>query len=113
MGSVHFVESVALDTPEEVFQAIGRRIRCAAIPHRDLAIQLRPLEQLRLAPTTELYLGLVHVKDGVSGSAARAAAAKRHRRHFGIASECGISRGRDPNLALDFIEVHAKTAAAL
>ena len=28
-------------------------------------------------------------------------------------SECGISRGRDPNLALDFIDVYAKTAAAL
>ncbi len=72
-----------------------------------------PFEQLQLAATTELYLGLVHVKDGVSGSAARAAAAKRHRRDFGIASECGISRGRDPNLALDFIDVYAKTAAAL
>jgi hypothetical protein len=72
-----------------------------------------PLEQLQLAAPTELYLGLVHVKDGVSGSMARAAAAKRHTRDFGIASECGISRGRDPNLALDFIDVYAKTAAAL
>jgi hypothetical protein len=72
-----------------------------------------PLEQLQLAAPTELYLGLVHVKDGVSGSTARAAAAKRHTRDFGIASECGISRGRDPNLALDFIDVYAKTAAAL
>ena len=72
-----------------------------------------PLEQLQLAASTELSLGLVHVKDGVSGSTARLAAAKRHTRDFGIASECGISRGRDPNLALDFIDVYAKTAAVL
>jgi hypothetical protein len=63
--------------------------------------------------STELYLGLVHVEDGVRGSIARVAAAKRHTRDFGVASECGISRGRDPNLALDFIEVYSKIAAAL
>lgn len=72
-----------------------------------------PLEQLQLATSTELYLGLVHVGDGVRGSIRRVAAAKRHTRDFGIASECGISRGRDPNLALDFIDVYAKTAATL
>jgi len=32
---------------------------------------------------------------------------------FGIGSECGISRGRDPNLALDFIKTYAGAAAAL
>lgn len=63
-----------------------------------------PFEQLQLAASTELYLGLVHVKDGVCGSM---------RRDFGIASECGISRGRDPHLAPDFIDVYAKMAATL
>jgi alpha-beta hydrolase superfamily lysophospholipase len=29
----------------------------------------------------------------------------------GVASECGISRGRDPNLALEFIKTYAAAAA--
>jgi hypothetical protein len=72
-----------------------------------------PLEKLQLGTATELYLGLVHAKDGVEGTIARIAAAKRHVINFGIASECGISRGRDPNLAMKFIETYAGAAATL
>jgi hypothetical protein len=71
-----------------------------------------PLEKLQLAPTTELYLGLVHAKDGVEGTSRRIAAARKHVGEFGIASECGISRGRDPNLALEFIRTYAAAAAS-
>ena len=56
---------------------------------------------------------MVHAKDGVEGTIARIAAAKRHVSNFGIASECGISRGRDPNLAMTFIETYAGAAATL
>jgi hypothetical protein len=73
----------------------------------------RPLERLRLAPSTELYLGLVHAKDGVEGTIKRIAAARKHISNFGIASECGISRGRDPNLALEFIKTYAGAAVAM
>ena len=31
-------------------------------------------------------------------------------RTFGVASECGISRGRDPDLALAFIKAYAAAA---
>jgi hypothetical protein len=70
-----------------------------------------PLENLRLAPSTELYLGLVHARDGVEGTRKRIEAARKHVERFGIASECGISRGRDPNLAREFIETYAGAAA--
>jgi hypothetical protein len=40
------------------------------------------------------------------------AAAGRHVAAFGVASECGISRGRDPDLALAFIKAYAAAAAA-
>jgi hypothetical protein len=72
-----------------------------------------PLQHLRLGPGTELYLGLVHAQDGVEGTKRRIAAAKKYVQNFGIASECGISRGRDANLALEFIKTYAGAAATL
>jgi hypothetical protein len=71
----------------------------------------RALKDLRLGPETELYLGLVHAADGVEGATKRIEAAKKYAPPFGIASECGISRGRDPNLAMKFIETYGAAAA--
>jgi methionine synthase II (cobalamin-independent) len=71
----------------------------------------RPLENLRVGSETELYLGLVHAQDGVEGARRRMEAAKRWVPRFGIASECGISRGRDPNLAAKFIATYGAAAA--
>jgi hypothetical protein len=74
-----------------------------------------PLDALQLAPATELYLGLVHATDGVEGTMRRIALARKHVAQFGIASECGIARGRDPqaNYALDYIKTYGGAAAAM
>src|SRR5262249_57686731 len=48
-----------------------------------------PLGELQLQPDTELYLGLVHRED-MTGNAARLAAARRHARVDGIATESGL-----------------------
>ena len=67
-----------------------------------------PLAGLKLRPATELYLGLVHRHD-MAGTAARLAAARRHVRVDGVATECGTARGdsaRFPELLAD----HEKTA---
>jgi hypothetical protein len=69
-----------------------------------------PLSDLDLAPDTELYLGLVHAQDGVNGTRRRMEVARRHVADFGIASECGISRGRDADLARRFIATYAGSA---
>src|SRR5215471_20308426 len=53
-----------------------------------------PLDNLRLHPETELYLGLVHYDDA-QGDAARLTTARRHTRVDGVATECGMARG-DP-----------------
>ena len=71
-----------------------------------------PLARLQLHAETELFLGLVHVQDGVAGTRRRMAVASTYVSEFGIASECGISRGRDPRLAERFLEVYAGAAAA-
>jgi len=70
-----------------------------------------PMMNLALGSGTELYLGLVHAQDGVEGTKKRIAVAQKFVGHFGIASECGISRGRDPDLALKFIRTYAGAAA--
>lgn len=72
-----------------------------------------PLENLRLPPETELYFGLVHARDGMEGTRMRIEVAKKCVADFGIVSECGISRGRDPNTALEFIRTYAAAAAAV
>ena len=71
----------------------------------------QPLTQLELPPETELYLGLVHAADGVVGTRKRMVAASKYAQDFGIASECGISRGREPSVALEFLRVYAAAAA--
>jgi len=67
-----------------------------------------PLAGLKLRPETELYLGLVH-RDDMAGNAARLAAARRHVRVDGVATECGMARG-DPAGIPELLTAHAKTA---
>lgn len=67
-----------------------------------------PLAALKLRPETELYLGLVHRQDA-AGNAARLAAARRHARVDGVATECGMARG-DPAKFSELLAAHAKTA---
>ena len=65
-----------------------------------------PLEKLKLRPDTELYLGLIHHNDA-AGDAARLAAARRHARVDGIATECGMARG-DPARLPALLAAHAR-----
>ena len=69
-----------------------------------------PLDNLRLRPETELYLGLVHYDDP-EGDAARIAAARRHARVDGIATECGMARG-DPARLPALLAGHVRAAQA-
>jgi hypothetical protein len=68
-----------------------------------------PLSDLRLNPETELYLGLVHLSDGVAGTRQRIAAAAKVIPDFGIATECGMGR-RDPKTMSELLRVHADIA---
>lgn len=67
-----------------------------------------PLARLKLRPETELYLGLVH-RDDMIGNAARLAAARRHVRVDGVATECGMARG-DPMHFAGLLAAHVQTA---
>jgi SAM-dependent methyltransferase len=55
-----------------------------------------PLASLRLHPETELYLGVLHLDDGIDGARDRIATARRFVRSFGVATDCGWGRGGSP-----------------
>jgi hypothetical protein len=67
-----------------------------------------PLANLVLHSETQLYLGLIHHHDA-TGDATRLAAARRHARVDGIATECGLARG-DPARLPALLNAHATLA---
>lgn len=68
-----------------------------------------PLKDLKLQPATRLYIGLIHLTDGVEGTLARLDTARRFASDFGIATECGFGR-RDPDTIIDLLKVHDAVA---
>ena len=70
-----------------------------------------PLTRLELKPDTELCLGLVHYTDGVEGTTARLATARKFVRDFSVATECGFGR-RDPLTLPELLRIHAAIAEA-
>jgi hypothetical protein len=80
--------------------------------NRDDDAYFAPLEHLAVPERCELYLGLLHLDDGVEGALRRIRTAQRHRAHFGIACECGL--GRRPTESIPaWLALHAKVANAL
>ena len=67
----------------------------------------KPFDNLSLAPGTEVFLGVVHAKDGVPGLRKRVDAARKHLSEFGIATECGIARARTPRVVHEILEICA------
>ena len=76
------------------------------ITRRDSAY-FEPLRQLNLPPESEVYLGLVHLMDGVVGTRERIAMAEQHLPDFGIAAECGLGRAKTPEMVAELLAIHA------
>jgi len=70
----------------------------------DVEAYFVPLRDLKLRPESELYLGLVHLTDGVEGARRRIEAAANVAEIFGVATECGWGR-RPANTIPQLIEV--------
>ena len=114
----HFVEpqdaAKMVELANLVFGSVERALAYIHMPvpiGRSDDAYFAPMKNLRLPPGTELYLGLVHAQDGVEGTVKRMATAKKHAPPFGIASECGISRARKPEVVEEFFRVYAGAAA--
>ncbi len=114
----HFIEPQDAGKMVELANALTRRLsRPIAYFHmpvpagRSDAEYFRPLAGLALGPGTELYLGCVHVADGVEGTRRRIAAARAFVADFGIATECGMGRCKTPEVVTRLLEIHAGAAA--
>ena len=70
------------------------------------------LQHLHLQPETELYLGLVHMTDGVDGTRPRIATAQRVIADFGVATECGFGR-RPPETIPGLLLIHREVAGPI
>jgi hypothetical protein len=93
----HFVEptdaGLLVEFANEIVARATRPVQFIHMPvpiERDDDAYFAPLDGLRLAPQTRLFLGLVHEEDGMAGAQRRVAAARAHVEDFGVGTECGL-----------------------
>src|SRR5215467_1010047 len=117
-GAKHFVEpkdaAAMVDFANALARAITHKLTYIHMPvpieRSDDAFH-RPFRDLRLKDGTALFLGVVHAKDGVDGTKARIAAARRYAPEFGIATECGMARARSEQVTRALLRIHAECCA--
>ncbi len=117
-GAKHFVEpkdaAKMVDFANALAKSIEHKLAYIHMPvpveRSDDAFH-RPWRDLKLGEGTELFLGLVHAKDGVEGAKARIAAARRYAPEFGIATECGMARSRSEETVRTLLKIHADVCA--
>jgi len=83
------------EVANRIVAAVRRPIQWLHLPvpiDRTDDAYFEPLRSLSLRPETELYVGLVHFRDGVEGTRSRVETACRHVSGFGVATECGMGR---------------------
>jgi hypothetical protein len=111
----HFIEPKDASAMVEFANALAQTIEHKlAYIHMPVPIERtddafhRPFSGLALPGGTELYLGVVHAKDGVEGAKARIDAASRYAPPFGIATECGMARARTQATVRTLLDIHAR-----
>ena len=119
LDHMHFTEpadtGVLVNVANGVIEALSREIQWLHLPvpiTRSDVAYFEPMRNLNLDAKTELYLGVVHMTDGVAGAQERIAAAKEVVPNFGIATECGFGR-RSPDSVSDLMNLHAQLAEPL
>jgi methionine synthase II (cobalamin-independent) len=120
-GGKHVVQpgdlGFSVEMANRLIAAINRPIGWIHMPvpiDRDDDAYFAPLKNLALKPGTELYLGLVHFRDGLEGAARRIAAARKFSPvDFGIAFECGLGRRPPDEPITKFLELHREIATGV
>jgi len=117
-GAKHFVEpkdaSAMVDFANALGKAINHKLAYVHMPvpidRRDDVFH-RPFRDLKLPEGTALFLGVVHAQDGIEGTRARIAVARRYAPDFGIATECGMARARSEQTVRSLLKIHADCCA--
>jgi hypothetical protein len=119
-GGIHQIEPIDTGAMVELANAIaargGRRLSYVHMPvpiARNDSAYFEPLRRLALGAHTEVYLGLVHLKDGVEGARQRVSAAREHLSDFGVAAECGLGRAKTSATVTDILALHAAVCDAV
>ena len=95
--------------------SLGRSLDWIHLPVQGDHVDVRFFEtlgQLQLRPETQLFLGVLHLEDGVAGAKARIVAAQRFVHDFGAATDCGWGRHRSQDVAA-LVELHRAVSAPL
>ena len=119
-GGKHFFDPVTARHLVDISNAIAREA-AQDIAYIHLPVPLSratpdffaPMREFKLAPETEIYLGLIHAADGLEGTKKRIALAHEYVPRFGIATECGFARARKADLVRTLLEIHAAAAEPL
>jgi hypothetical protein len=83
-------------------------------PEHDVA-DFAPLKRLKLHPETQLYLGVIHMDDGIEGAERRMAAAATAISDFGVGAFCGLAQPSRqeavrPHTVQEIFELHRAVA---
>lgn len=107
--------NVHVDWANALAERIKRQINYIHIPtvpdHNEKDFET--LKRLRLHPETKLFLGLIHLQDGIGGARHRIRAAAASRPDFGIAAFCGLNQPSrqeymHPHSVDEIFEIHRK-----
>ncbi len=111
-GHKHFKEPDDTAKLVEVANAVTaratRKIDWMHLPvpkERDDEGYFAPLRGLKLQTETELFLGLIHLSDGLPGAHRRIAAARSAVADFGVAAECGFGRRAEDTIP-ELLKLH-------
>ena len=115
-GHKHVVEpkdtALMVELSNGLFAAIGPPIAWVHMPvprDRNDPEYFASLGDLHRPVGTELYLGLVHLTDGLEGAHRRLIAAQSVVEDFGVATECGFGR-RPPETVPALLDLHTEVA---
>ncbi len=118
-GGRHFVEpkstAAMVQLANGILGELKRSLNFLHMPvpiERDDDAYFAPLGQLERPDGMEVYLGLIHDRDGVEGTLRRMAAAQRHFDNFGLSTECGFGRYQ-PQEAVAILDTHSQVMDAL
>ncbi|MDB5534643.1 MAG: hypothetical protein JWO28_2958 [Hyphomicrobiales bacterium] len=119
MNLKHYVEPKDTGDMVAVINAVCSRLgRPMNFVHMPVPIDrsddayFEALKDFKPGASAELFLGLVHDTDGLSGALARAAAARRAYERFGVGTECGLNHRSRDNV-LQIITLLGEVADAL
>ena len=116
-GGKHFFDPVTarhiVDIANAIAGAVKHKIAYFHLPvplPRATDEFLAPMRDFKLAPETEIYLGLIHGGDGIEGANKRINLARKYVPKFGVATECGFARARKPDVVQRLLAIHAGVA---